>query len=208
MDKYTASNGVIIHEQDGHVSLWSRERGVLVVGSGNFGTALKEYVNHVREEAVYQRADEVQAKRDFELGRWRWPENPEYVVYPKPKSNTEPLPGVRVVHEVSGRAKDVERVVIGACEATVSVFGEAARAYFDAHPEPKPWHDAKPGETWRLTVNDRQPEDLDLTFNVIGVEGTIQARFARPQVSGEQMEYRIDSPAIVAGRRIWPADAS
>lgn len=139
-----------------------------------------------------------QAKRDDELGRWRWPENPDYVVM------DDGLNFVKILHEPSMETTTWER----GWKNTRSVADEAGVAYFEAHPERKPWQEAKPGETWRLTVTDRNPDDFDLTFNVIGVEGYIDARFARAQVSGQQMEYPVDSPAIVAGRRIWPEDAS
>lgn len=71
----------------------------------------------------------------------------------------------------------------------------------EAHPEPKPWHLAKPGEIWRLTITDRWITSAGLIFHVIGDK---HGRFARPQISGKQMEYDLTAPQITAGRRIWP----
>lgn len=106
--------------------------GIEVTGTGG----VRDYTPPMAAFAI---EEFCQAKRDDDLGRWRWAENPDYVVYPKTESETEPRSGVRVVHELTGRSRDIERGVVDACEATVSIFGQAARAYFEAHPiEPKP----------------------------------------------------------------------
>lgn len=132
-----------------------------------------------------------QDERDKELGRWRWPENPEYVVYLKEASEVEQEPGVRVVHETSGRSRDIGRGVVGACDATVSLFGKAAQAYFDAHPVKKPWHDAKPGDTWVITTTLHRGE-----FAVIATtEGELQ--------SANGFCYSPPDTSILSGRRIW-----
>lgn len=92
----------------------------------------------------------ITARRDEELGRWHWPKHPEYVVYPKEPTVTDPDANFRVVHEVTGRSRDVDIDVLLQYGAN-SRFGEAALAYADAHPAPKPWQDAKDGEVWRIT---------------------------------------------------------
>ncbi len=178
--------------------------GIVVRPNANGGIEVGKpgYRDYTPPEASFALEEFFQAKRDAELGRWRWPENPDYVVYRRGD-------GLLALNEQSGNTKfhDIRTNRSGTW-TNGSILYEAIRAYFEAHPERKPWHEAKAGETWRLTVTDRDPADLDLTFNVIGVENVIGARFARPQVSGEQMEYPITSEAIVAGRRIWPQDAS
>lgn len=88
-------------------------------------------------------------QEDKRLGRWRWPENPDYYV----KSMS--LDRVAVVYDHSeglayGQFNRVN--VVNPFRITTDPMANAARAYFDAHPEPKPWHDAKPGEVWVLTV--------------------------------------------------------
>lgn len=192
MTRYEASNGVIIHRLERGIGF--ENAAEQVIDKENAAGLSPWGINDRKVDAL---REFFRAEEDERLGRWRWPENPDYVVYPRTED-------VLVLFEMNGEGG----VLYRRGDPVHDFEGQAARAYFDAHPQPQPWHDAKPGETWRLTVTDRQPEDLDLTFNVIGVEGVVGARFARPQVSGEQMEYRIDSPAIVAGRRIWPEDAS
>lgn len=193
MTEFTASNGITVFVRDGGTVQFqhgtrAESCGILqVMPHSEWWQTLREFFQHERDET---------------LGRWRWPEHPDFLVYSRGYA------GVRVTSESSGgHVLAVREAAMGWQKGQSTYFG-AARAYFEAHPERKPWHDAKPGETWRLTVRDRDPLDLDLTFNVIGVTDHVQARFARPQVSGEQMEYSIDSDAIVAGRRIWPEDAS
>lgn len=185
MTEFTASNGIKVDIGDDERVHFTGARVTSPVwlGDGEI-QALREFFQHERDE---------------ELGRWRWPENPEYVVYGHPSGDAtvfrEQMPVGGILYR---RGDDV-----------VDMESQAARAYFETRPERKPWHDAKPGETWRLTVEGMSRLGMDLTFNVIGVTDHVQARFARPQVSGEQMEYSIDSDAIVAGRRIWPeGDAS
>lgn len=134
-----------------------------------------------------------QLDRDEELGRWRWPEHPEFVVYPKEPSVTEPEPGVRVVNEMSGRSKDIIAAVVGYCPSVTSMNGEAAKAYFAAHPEPKPWHDAKEGEVWIVTPS--HSDGLSVEYPTI-----FQAERFRDHGGSWDAEDLIDA------RRIWPTE--
>lgn len=128
-----------------------------------------------------------QHERDQELGRWRWPEYPEYVVHPHPVSSDEVL----VRSERGGE----ERVWRGE-ERPGNYLHDAARAYFAAHPEPKPWHEAMPGEVWVVRVTD---EDLVMTVHESEYGGL---RFRRNDRHGTI--YALDTPSIREGRRIWP----
>lgn len=134
-----------------------------------------------------------QHERDEELGRWRWPENPDYVVYVKCESESEPRAGVRVLHERTGRSRDIGRAVVNACEATVSRFGRAARAYFEAHPERKPWHDATEGEVWIVTPSKALTCGERVQYPAIFQAG----RFRDHGGSWEARD-------LTAARRIWP----
>lgn len=100
-----------------------------------------DYLYPEHEEAL---REFFQHERDEELGRWRWPENPDYVVYPKANSTTGKRM-VRVISETYGYGRDH-------CEGDheQSDYRQAAAAYFAAHPESKPWHDAEDGSVWRL----------------------------------------------------------
>lgn len=181
MEKFTASNG---WELRSNGAIYSSDRAAYPLIGKDAVKALRGLFLH---------------ERDQELGRWRWPENPDYVVYRKAASASEPHPGVRVVHEATGRSRDIGVEVNNACDPTVSMFGRAARAYFAAHPEPKPWHDAKPGEVWVLTVDGY--EDMVMTVHESKYGGY---RFRLTDQDGTI--YALDTPAITAGRRIWPEE--
>lgn len=129
-----------------------------------------------------------QAKRDKELGRWRWPENPNYLVYPHEDGDF-----ALVVSEVSG---DSTGIYLEADRRTGSNFERAAVAYFAARPEPKPWHDAKPGEVWVLRVRD-ESEERPYTVGDTGFNGE--------DIRGEYWgAIPLESHVFTAGRRIWP----
>ncbi|QPE05285.1 hypothetical protein IT882_04230 [Microbacterium schleiferi] len=86
---------------------------------------------------VWMKPDERVALREFfraeedeRLGRWRWPENPEYVVY---RADDD----ARVLHEPSGQVWVItRRAVNGATYGGIQDWHRAARAFFDAHPDP------------------------------------------------------------------------
>lgn len=123
-------------------------------------TEIEEYLDGCGSEFERDLRQYILHDRDQELGRWRHKDYPEYVVYPKQEAVTESEPGVRVVNEITGRSKDIGRKVIGACEAVVSRYGKVAQSYFEAHPESKPWLDAKPGEVWLITCGLGAYEDV------------------------------------------------
>jgi len=142
-----------------------------------------------------------QKERDDELGRWRWPENPDYVVYIAPECADY---DVRITCETSGdsmvytRSEDYGQNRDHPWE---SLWARAARAYFDAHPEPKPWHDAEVGEVWLLTVDgDEMPAvvcaDTVGTFGGVKFATSLRGWFGR------------DASAITAGSRVWPEATS
>lgn len=93
-----------------------------------------------------------QAEADERLGRWRWPENPDFVVY----DNDDEDGGVWVHSEREPGAIQYQSPgdVPHAWVSTEAGYVAAARAYFDAHPEPKPWDEAKPGDVWRFETSD------------------------------------------------------
>lgn len=173
MNEFTASNGVAIRI-DGrdlditapHGTQWTALCG------GHVVDALREF---------------FRAEDDDRLGRWRWPENPDYVVYPATVKTR-----VRVLRETG--MGELEWVDKG--DSRSYEFCHAARAYFDAHPEPKPWRNAKPGEVWVLTVAG-------------GRELAARASITNEALSFEDVAHitnRLDASdtSIKAGRRIWP----
>lgn len=124
-----------------------------------------------------------QAKRDEELGRWRWPENPHLVVYPRRDG------AVLVLNEMSVNGGILYR----RGDAVSDIESEAACAYFAVHHEPKPWHEAKDREVWVLT-------------HVKGETGAFIVDGNR--FEGGSWSLPRDAASITEGRRIWPEDAS
>lgn len=176
---FTASNGMEFWTNGGEVR-WQSGHPVNKVSKG-----LREFFQH---------------ERDQELGRWRWPENPDYVLYPIEGSES-----VRVLDERNARESLIRRGVLQ------TDFGGkhwgAARAYFDAHPEAKPWHDAKPGEVWVLTTKGVDDRWNPTSFSVREVDNQIRFYANEPDYSVEYLG--VSATAITAGRCIWPevADA-
>lgn len=125
-----------------------------------------------------------QAERDKELGWWR--ASPDYVVKPRADNGIESR-SVTVLNE-----RLAVNIPVWEDDDIRSEYGIAARAYFDAHPEPKPWHEAKPGEAWLLTFNGltRKPHLVS---------------FDRKFVNDGGIVYDLDHHRITAGYRIYPA---
>lgn len=133
-----------------------------------------------------------QAKRDEELGRWRWPENPDWVAIEgrrEPQGRT-----VVVVNE-----KTLERFWFNELVGQVirsSQAHEAGRAFFEAHPERKPWADAKDGDIWEFSDGQYLSD---------------KGRFFRlPLVSASDPTWRPAGFAsnFTSGRRIFPEEAA
>lgn len=132
-----------------------------------------------------------QHERDEELGRWRWPEHPDFLVYSRGHA------GVRVTSESSGDHILAVREAAMKWKAREATYYGAARAYFDAHPERKPWEDAKPGEAWEITYT-----------TLVGPEVTkVAIRTDRNTWKTDVLEMEFNY-AITSARRIWPEDAS
>lgn len=171
MDKVEASNEVTVE----------RFSESLNVKRGSVESWLEPWaVNALREF--------FQAERDHELGRWRWPENPDYVVYPLQRIG---LDVVKVVHEFDGYQVSFKSRT-EAEHFPGSIPGHAAVAYFDAHNVRKLWYDAKPGEVWVVTEG-----DISETYAYLVDDG---------QFYDSARDYALDftDPAITAARRIWP----
>lgn len=178
MSAFIASNGMTVERDHNSDVLIDRssEAMSLFMADGT-ALALREF---------------FQFERDSELGRWRWPENPNYVVYAAPRHGTQAVDfDLFIVNEVVGASAEFSRVDDDG-RAVGNDFDAAARAYFDAHPEPKPWHDARFGEVWALT--DEAGVTMPATFQAPGV-----------WMSHGSMTSRVrDVMNITAGRRVWP----
>ena len=143
---FTASNGHEVHRTE-LGTIWLKGERALLAGAAK----------SIREFFLHEAETDWQAKRDAELGRWRSPEHPDFVVY---GDGVAPFDSVRVLDERAVLSFYWDRGTIedGSWEDIIS--REAARAYFDAHPAPtpRPGEDAKPGDAWVLTVGALEPE--------------------------------------------------
>lgn len=128
-EAFKASNGV-------DVSIGEESDGTFLVGKGGVieGGVRRWTVATGNAEGIVALREFFQHERDQELGRWRWPENPGLMVYKDFDKTGKDTGMVRVTSEATGFG-------IGPFSRSVAktgVYGEAARAYFAAHPEPKP----------------------------------------------------------------------
>lgn len=138
-------------------------------------------------------------KEDERLGRWRWPENPDYVVYPLPSGEVKVLRESQLESYSDGPAieKPISRDAVEKwSKGWATNFYEAARAYFAAHPLQKPWHNAKEGEVWEITTTFYNNEK---STHVVKFEDGY-FRYNDGTYDGAK------SPLITAGKRIWGKD--
>ena len=140
------------------------------------------------EEEMDELRAHLQAERDEQLGRWRDPESPDYVVYRTPEDDDESGRCILLLDENTGDNHwEWERI---------ATSGPGLR-YFAAHAdvEPrKPWQAAKVGEIWEIGLLELGPSACLVTE---GDFVEISKRF----------EVAIGSSLIESGRRIWPTDA-
>ena len=152
----------------------------------------EEFSNHApRETYLIQSQYEAaraffQAERDEQLGRWRDPKHPDLVCYDRGDDT------VYVLNERTGftYARTRSDIIDGSDQ-----YDFVAKCYFQAHPEPKPWHAARPDcdEIWVLTIHGCEQPVYVTEF---GGEPAFQVP------GGETMS--LSHGAITAGRRIWP----
>lgn len=179
--EFNASNGIEIEvSPDGYL-----------LGKGDYGSG-PTYAT-AGPEGIAALREYFTAERDAELGRWRDEESPDYVVYPARAGS------ITILHEPTGR----QRYLTGRAEAKIATgqFADTARRYFAAHPEPKPWHDAKPGEAWAIEFKYEGLEESRLAL-VIDIDNSpfeVRAQGDSPTVWVNRKD-----PRITAGRRIWP----
>ena len=182
MNQFTASNGVSI-------TIETTNAGTYLVGKKDREVPTRDVYADTHAtgsvEGIAALREFFRAEEDERLGRWRVPGHSNWVCYPARHAyevvvfnEDEPLYGSRLL----SRGDD-----------TWPYYRAAADAFFDAHPEPKPWHEAKPSEVWLLTV----PEIGETAY----VAGDFNFRAA-------DHGMLITDPRITAGRRIWPEEES
>lgn len=134
-ESFTASNGLTLSLGPTSIGAADACFGIVLdfpsgklVSDDDFLQAMQEWMQH---------------RRDIELGRWRDPAAPHRVVYPKGRPHPEYRRYVRVVDELTGLQRE--------WTDNDAVECPTARAWFAAHPEQRPWEDAKAGSFWNLT---------------------------------------------------------
>lgn len=172
MTEYTASNGTRIRIDDRDLDI-KREGGWVALCGTFVLDALREFFQHERDE---------------ELGRWRWPENPNYVVYPDDDG------GGCVIDERDGGGGYRNGLHVHDME------GEAVRAYRAAHQPRKPYLDARPGDVWVIST---EGEEHFAVHAIAGLFGSVQF----VTVSGKPVN--MSNSTFTGFRKIWPeGDAS
>lgn len=176
MDKFKASNGATVNETPypGFKMLTVKTPDNTITLAGVHVDALREFFQHERDE---------------ELGRWRWPDNPDYVVYQDTPS------GVRVFRE----QRPVGSVLFRRGDVVLDMESEAARAYFEAHPERKPWEDANPGEIWEATIDD------GTTYTVFVCENRNAGGREGFTPEGKYFDTDGRNQGVIVTRRVYPA---
>ena len=127
-----------------------------------------------------------QAERDEELGRWRDPENADWICYGRGSSRDT----VHVINEYDGLPYMLERSQVAYVDRE---FSAVAQRYFEAHPKPKPWDAAQPDEVWVLTINN----DREEVFRC-GENGLYSLK------TGDPISRVFPIITVTAGHRIWP----
>lgn len=130
MNDFTASNGVVIRRHETVVGIRRSVEDTDPVRVPGYAQPerVQTYLDPRQWDAI---AEAVQAAADERLGRWRWPENPDYVVQPFTGGS-----GWNALCEstcVSDTFLSRDAVI-----NSPSYLAPAVLAYFDAHPEPKP----------------------------------------------------------------------
>lgn len=187
MNDFTASNGMQIRT---HPSI--PEAFGIFNPKGD--STLNNSYDHLNLGEMQALREFFQAEADERYGVWRSPGDPDVMVYEIDQDT------VRVLDPSShGNAATLSRGNRGD-----GPLSRVAQAYFDAHPEPKPWHDAAPGEVW----------DVDLPSGGMRAVTFYSARHEEPTTvfrdAHTQVEIETDDPTIrdarclfSEARRIW-----
>lgn len=181
-ETFKASNGRQIDQEAGKViRIWEGD------GRRREDNMLNGFP-YLNERDVEALREFFQHERDQELGRWRDPELTHFYVIND--ENGKPI----VVDERSSRWTPAPRDLIEKFPNTIDPHRVATR-YFAAHPEPKPWQDARDGQLWLIRFSDYPNTDVSALVK----NGT----FVYNDRCHDGIAAVNDS-TITAGRRIWP----
>ena len=178
METFKASNGRQIEKDHcGLLRVWEGDKRTKEQNMLKGYSYLNEYdIDALREFFLHE--------RDQELGRWRCPEIPDWVVHADKGGERAWVVNERQIM----KRGCIWRSDLEVALETPAVVA-AARAFFEAHPVPKPWHDAKPGEVWVLEMDGEERAFMLDSADHFDHYGSY---------------YEKDDPRITEGRRIWP----
>src|SRR5690625_2954402 len=180
-DIFTASNGVTVTiEHDGYLIATTDDGMCHATGRAALG--------------IQARREYLTADRDQELGHWKDEETGllDYQINDVPYT-------VFVFDETYADHGTWTREEVG---PTVVGFGAPiAERFFAAHPEPKPWHNAQPGEAWAVALGSNAPDPV----LVVNHERRPMFQYGSDQNGPERIEtYNAN---ITHAERIWPTGA-
>ena len=183
MNDFTASNGFQIVDRPGGFHIIDDEGE----------DSLRDY-SHLSDADMDALREFFRTEDDARLGRWRSTQYDYFVVYPDAIERDLCI----VVNESGGKSHILTRDgrLVGSDHAG-GLFFDVAAEYFDAHPEPKPWRDAEPGEGWLLTIDGHECAAVTLP-DPNGVFCGVKFETAEHGLFGRH------AAAITAGRRFWP----
>lgn len=186
MNDFTASNGISVANHGGN---WDR---TTIHFEGEVLGLPREHT--MRRDVAFEDSDFTalreffRAEEDERLGRWRWPENDEYVAY------RWSINYINVLYLHDGISTEFRREDVDArrSRSFITDRERVARDWFDAHPEPKPWHDAKHGEIWVLFVA--------INEEAYRVDGDSFVPVNNPS----RVRIKKEDPRIKRAHMIWP----
>lgn len=188
MAEFKASDGTIIRWGEDSQIEWEwggaskqEDRRIPYMVSSPIDGAMAEWYRH---------------RRDEELGRWRDPEYPDFVVYRDPRYDGRDGRFIRVVNESTGQTYNFGEHFSSLGLGEWAAFEGVARDWFAAHPVEEPWHAAEPGEAWEITLDGVQEAAI--------VSWTLPDDKRFCMAGGSHVE--LTDPGITGGRRIWPED--
>ena len=184
MTEYKASNGITVDSETQGIT--GRRR--ITFDHGNHGTTIE--MSGEEMSALIECLDQ---EKDESFGRWR-PDRPsDYYAIPQGDG------GVLVVDERSGISEVLYRPGDDRSPRLATAGGAAtAHAYFEAHPERKPWDTASAGELWAFKTDPGTRETL-------WERDASESHWHLPGQTKAELGIHF---TIVTGRKIWPEDAS
>ncbi|GAA3948219.1 hypothetical protein GCM10022383_27490 [Microbacterium soli] len=157
---------------------------------------------YLSREAAFDAAEFFEMLRDEERGWWRSPADPHMVCVEGP-AGRDGRRTVKVVDEDTFVADHLNDRVLDITRPTA--MQRAARDFLLAHPVPKPWHEAEPGQFWRVEhmglVETCRVDDVNERYRFRGVDGGgthVDMPVTHPSITGA-VQLVVSEPSSQAG---------